>query len=522
MIGPWLAAGSTVARAADPADTIAGEAAAAAVRPDDGRPDDVRPGDALPPVFSGFVLFQAKATVDDLASTNPLLDGQVVGRLGGTNGVVVDPTVRSAYAEQRVSPFVTFAPRVLDGKGSLTAAFEVDFAFGDQAYGVGGNVGGGFGADQVNLQTRRLHADWFPSGEHHDLHVILGLQFVADSVTDPTRTTPDGLLRSGGGLALFGSEAAGLSAFGRWRDDWGTRLRYRIGSYTLVEQGLSLPDDVWLTMADVEVRPAQATGIGAHLWYLQDRSHAGGALALGPTGSLWELQGGPSLDPYDGYPPPANAPVDADLVWAGLDASFNAGLDRGPVGVRGVVLGNFGKIYAPIVHDDGVAGATATAEARLRWARGDGSVLRVTGLFATADDADPQRYTGVVTGNAYGVVGAPMPTTGGSLLFPDPGAIDRMVAVVSDLSNQGLGLVALSAGAGWDPIPDRVTLAAGTAVAATAAGTPVGTELNGRIAARPLVGCTVAARAAVVSPGPAAPLGGTPWTISLGVDWLLF
>lgn len=488
----------------------------------------IEPTVEAPPVLSAFALFQVRATLDDLASTNPLLDGQVVGRLGGTNGIIVDPTVRSAYTEQRFAPFLTWRPLALSGKAALSAAFEIDFAYGDEAYGTGGNVGGGFGADQVNLQTRRLHADFFPSTPHHAMHVVLGLQFVADSVTDPTATTPDGLLRSGGHLSLFGSEASGISLYGRIRDDWGTRLKYRLGAYTLVEQGLSLPDDVLLAMADVEVQPLADMAIGAHLWALQDRSGATGVLTLGPTGTMWELQGGPSLDPYDGYAPPPEAPVDADVVWAMVDAGYNARLDRGPAGIHGYLVANFGRIYAPIVHDDGISGFAVDVEGRLRWARGDGSVVRVEGVMSSGDDADPQRYTGVVTGNAWGIAGAPMPTHGTMLLFPDPRAVNRLVAVVSDLSGAGHGLVAASSTIGYDPIPSRMNVAAGAAFAATAAGQGWGTELNGRISGRPLLGLDVSGRAAVLLPGTAATavspeaFGGRPWMIAIGVDWLLF
>ena len=162
-----------------------------AAEPTEVRVADVRPSLPDPGGLRFFALFQARGTANDLASTNPFLDGQVVGRLGGTNGIVVDPTTTALYTEQRASGFLTWAPPVLSGKASLTAAFEVDFAYGDQAYGNGGNVGGGFGADQVNLQTRRLHADFYPSTAHHSVHVSVGLQFVADGVADPTASTPD-------------------------------------------------------------------------------------------------------------------------------------------------------------------------------------------------------------------------------------------------------------------------------------------------------------------------------------------
>lgn len=471
-----------------------------------------------------FALFQTRTTASDLASTNPLLDGQVVGQLGGTNGVTVDPEALALYSEQRAGAFLTYAPPVLSGDAALTAAFEVDWAFGDRSYGVGGNTGGGFGGDQVNLQTRRLHADFFPTlGSGHDVHVVVGLQWVGDGVNDPTASAPDELLRSGGRLMVLGSEAAGITLYGRLHDAWGDRVRWRLGTYTLLEQGLAVADDTWLSVADVQVHPAYATFVGAHLWYLQDRSGGtGGALGSGPTSALWQLQGGPAIDPYDGQVPPEGAPVDADVVWVGADAGFNAALDRGPAGVHGAALLNAGRVYAPVVHDDDILGGLADVEGRVRIAPGAGSVARIEGLLTSGAGADPQRYGGVVTANAWGVAGAIHATHGTMLLFPDPRAINRMVAVVSDVSAAGLGLRALSASIGYDPVPDRLTTTLGGAVATTADGTPWGSELNAHVVGEPLLLADVGLHGAVVLPGAASGLEAVPWTVVASLDWLVF
>jgi len=483
-------------------------------------PDAPSPATGL----DAFALFQARSTVNNLSSTNPLLDGQVVGLLGGLNGVVVSPEETAAYSEQRVNAFATYRPPVLGGQGGLSAAFEVDFAFGDASYGTGGNVGGGFGADQVNLQTRRLHADWWPSlGGGHDLHITAGLQFVSDSVNDPTATTPDGLLRSGGRMMFFASEAAGLTAHGSLSDGWGTRLRYRLGTYTLLEQATALPDDVWLSMADAEVAPAYATTVGLHAWYLQDRSGGtGGPLGIGPTSDLYQMQGGPKIDLYDGFPPPEGAPIDADIAWIGADAGYDSGLTMGPLGVHGAAFLNVGRMYAPIVHDDDIFGMVADAEMRLRWAPGSGSIARVEVVYGSAGGVDPQTYRGPVTGNAYGVAGALMPTHGTLLLFPDSRSINRMVGVVHDVSGAGLGLVGSSASVGYDPIPDRLTATLGGAMAWAADGTPFGTEVNVGISGEPLLFCDLGVYAATVLPGSAAGLDANPWTLYAAVDWLVF
>ncbi|MFT5685285.1 MAG: hypothetical protein ACI8RZ_006235, partial [Myxococcota bacterium] len=184
-------------------------------------------------------LYQARAATSNTITTGAL-DGQVIGALGGTNGTTVfvagqtdldgdgvadEGLGNSTWTEQRLNGFFTYAPPTLDGRASLTAGFEIDFLFGDGSYGVGGNAGGGFGADSVNLQTRRLHVS-FAATDH--LKVIAGLQFVADGVYDPTTSTMDDLIRAGGGLKFFGSEAAGVSVFGSHE-----AVRYRLGTYNL-------------------------------------------------------------------------------------------------------------------------------------------------------------------------------------------------------------------------------------------------------------------------------------------------
>jgi hypothetical protein len=205
----------------------------AAVRSTEPAPPE--PGDGF--TFLGWM--KTKASITDIGTSNPLIDGQVVGLLGGLNGTLVEHDVRAFYVEHRLNGYFTFAPPILDERVALTAGFEMDFAWGDNSYGVSGNTGGAFGADQVALQTQRLllsvHALDRPN---HELRVHLGLQFLADGPWDPTTSRPDDLFRAGGRLLFFGSDASGIAAYGRVRDGFSDRLIYRIGSYTLHEEGM--------------------------------------------------------------------------------------------------------------------------------------------------------------------------------------------------------------------------------------------------------------------------------------------
>ncbi len=477
---------------------------------------------ASSPSWSGFALVQTRTALTNLASTNPLLDGQVIGRLGGTNGVIVDPAARSAYTEQRVGAFATYRPEMLDGKAALTGAFEVDFAWGDRSYGVAGNTGAAIGGDMVNLQTRRLAAEFWPTTGPVQWHLVAGLQLLTDGAVDPSGARPDGLFRSGGKLMFWGTEAAGIAAYGRWTDQgWGDRLVWRLGSFTLYEQGLATADDVWLTVADAQLRPSWTTSLGLHAWYLQDRAGGtAGLLGSGPASALSEMQGGPTLDPYATVARPADAAIDADLVWLGADVGHNADLTQGPVGLTAAAFANVGRVYATVAPDIAVAGALADAELRVRYAPGR-SVLRAEGLFTTGDDLDPRRYRGVVTGNSYGIAGALYASHGTYLLFSDPGSINRMVAVVPDVSGAGRGVTAVTAGAAFDPLPHRLTTAVGFGTAADSSFATWGTEGNLRVTATPLPLLDLSWVAAACAPGPAAGGGPAAWATYLTVDWVV-
>lgn len=490
--------------------------AAVALAQDNGAPPEARRADVRPAAerpasgleFLGIA--NVRTSLTNVTSTNPLINGQLVGTLGG---LTTSTQEEAAHAtEQRVGAFFTYTPSLWDGALSLNAGFEVDFAFGDAAYGIGGNTGGGFGADQVNLQTRRLGVR---ARVAKDTFLVGGLQFVGDGSADPTGARPDDLFRSGGRLMFFGSEAAGLSLYGKVGD----QLRYRAGAYTLVELGLGQPDDITLYMADATWAPAYAQRLGLHVWMLRDRAGgAGGAFGTGPTSTLSELQGGPRLDLREDET--AAAPlVDADLLWLGLDHGWNAGLDRGRVGVTTLVVANLGRLYIEALEDINTRGVLADVEVRARIAAGEGSIARVELLYATGDDNDDTvDYDGIITGNSYGAVGAVHGTHGCLLLFPDVSAINRQVALVYDVAGGGEGVAAVTASVAVDPIPNRLTVGAGFGHARDSDFDRFGTELNARVTARPWVLTDVSLRGAVLL---GTELPQNPWIGLLTFDWVV-
>lgn len=474
-----------------------------------------------PPPDDGFTflgLVQARISQTNVVPSTPYLDGQVVGVMGGINGTTTSEEERALVAEQRVNGFFTYAPPTLDGRVGLTAGFEVDFAYGDQSYQIGGNTGGGYGADQVNLQTRRMHANYKALTGDHQLNLVLGLQFVADGVYDPANSRLDDLSRTGGGLRFFGSEAAGLSAYGLVRNDGGEQLRYRLGAYTLYEEGSGLKDDITLYMGDLQASPAYASRVGLHAWYLRDSADGlGGLFGTGPTSTLSELQGGPKLSflNSDGTAPI----VDADLFYFSIDGGYNHRLDKGRFGAGGLALLNAGRIYIEGQTDVPVMGFLASGDVRYRYMRGDGSVLSLQALWSSADDEAKSQYTGILTGNSYGIVGAVWASHGCVLLLPDPKAINRQVAVLPDVSGAGRGLMVGLVSAGYDLVPNRLNLTVGAGQASDASGTPLGTEVNVKLTGKPWLFGDVSLVAAAL---PVTTFDVMPWMLYSSLDWVVF
>ncbi len=533
IFAPLLAVGIVAAQT--PLETRVADADAARRR-QEGDVDPVQPKGEDPGSGLRFVgLLQARAVATNVVTTNPFLDGQVVGVLGGTNGTTVlsdkgldldgdgevdDKLVGSRYVEQRALGFLSWAPGVFDGRVGLNAAFEIDFLWGDRSYGTGGNTGGGIGADQVNLQTRRLNASFRPRlGAGHDVELVAGLQFLGDGVANPGRASLDDLTRMGGGLRIWGTEAAGLAAYGRIHDSAGDKLRYRAGAFTLYENGVGLKDDAQLYVADVDVQADWRSHAGLHGWLLRDYSGgSGGVLGLGPTSQLSGLQGAPVLDlrtDPDGDP----LSVDADLLWLAVDGGFNHRLDKGPLGASGLALWNLGKLYALGAEDVLVRGWMVDAELRLRVAPGAGSVLRVEGLAASRDGTGRDQYTGVLTGNSYGIVGAIWASHGMLLLFQDPAAVNRSAPVVFDVSNGGMGLLAVTGSAGIDVVPNRLTVQANAGHARDGEAQTLGTELGGRLTWQPVFGTHIGLAAAQVW---GSRFDANPRTLMLSAESLLF
>ena len=148
--------------------------------------------------------------------------------------------------------------------------------WGDAAYGVGGNTGGGINAGQVNLQTLLANVDLRP--KDGDWNVVVGLQRIFDNVRDPNQTAVSTAQTSSFKLSYWGTQGVGISMFANLN----STTQSRFGYYQLYENVIQENDDVALWMFDLESRVSPLLEFGVDAWYVRDRGkNAGGISVLG-------------------------------------------------------------------------------------------------------------------------------------------------------------------------------------------------------------------------------------------------
>ena len=77
---------------------------------------------------------------------------------------------------------IAYTPRLFDGWATMRMSFELDWTWGDANYGAGGNFGGAFGADVVNMQTQNLFIEFRPQ---KNLFINAGLTRLFDNISVP-------------------------------------------------------------------------------------------------------------------------------------------------------------------------------------------------------------------------------------------------------------------------------------------------------------------------------------------------
>lgn len=474
-----------------------------------------------------------RTTASNIAPTSGILQGQVIGRLFGRNTTHTFEET-AFYTEQRFVPMFIYQPRILDGYATFRGLFKIDFTWGDVAYGTGNNAGGGLSAGQINLQTLMANIEIRPPGARWN--AVVGLQRIYDNVADPNVASLDYAQNHGYKLSYWGTQAVGLNSY----IDLSETTRARLGVYQLWENLILKNDDVWLAMLDVAHRVHPKLTLGADVWYLSDRAQGAGGISIlgqGLNSALADYNGAAVLDLPRGYT--------ADLVWIGMNASYNSGFALGgPWWADGFAMANTGAIRAS-GETISVLGLAANARLAYKYGRTARDFVSAEALFTTGDrdNTADGHVSSVITGNAYGSPVGIYTTGRAFLLFPDAQVVNRYYSAVHDIGNQGYGVTGAFLNLSHDFIPNRFSgkIGAATAFAGVApegGGRYVGSEVNLELKYNLKVFLTLGLHAAYLGLGdfydaprtvycpPNANCADVrpdnPWVVFTSLSWLMF
>lgn len=449
--------------------------------------DSLQPGmpKEYPQEFQFLALYYNHAVVSNVYSANPFT-GEVVGRLFGSNSSRTGgPT--AVYFEQRLLPFFIYQPKLFDGKAILRASFEIDWTWGDESYLAGGNRGGAFNADRVNIQTQNIELELVPS---KGWAVNLGMQRLYDTPYNPYRTGASTLLSTGYRLAFWGSDAAGISV----RRDWDFS-RVKAGFYQLYERDPERNNDVvlWEAMAETDVTPTWRQGFS--FWYVYDRANSQAGIATINEGLNSNLTGWMGTQffsfPYSDLSD-LNNRYAADIVWLGTFWSVNPEFTMGRWGMSGYAISNLGTVEY-FDKDSWKKGADIFGHAlNVRGGYKYGQTVddAVTAeVLYTSGDTDgnaDKKYEGVITGNMWGFPGSIYVGHGAYLLLPHGNVVNRYIAAIGDISNLGYGLTAVIVNAQTALVPNKLIAKIGGAtayslIAPKGGKSDIGTEINAKV-----------------------------------------
>lgn len=422
--------------------------------------------------FIGYLFNRFSAT--NIAPTNELLRGQIIGRLFGANTTTTVPQT-AIYGESRFVPLFVYRPAILDGSAVFRGLFKVDMTWGDAAYGVGNNTGGAISGATVNIQTLMANVELRPA-EHWN--VVVGLQRIFDNVRDPNVNTLWTNQTSGNRLMYWGTQGVGVSSYMQLSPLTDARLAY----FQLYENQIQFDDDVVLWMADAETQVDPLLEIGGSAWYVRDRGAGSGGVSVlgqGFNSSLVNYNGGARLQL--GTPK-----YQADVVWLGANAAYGRDFNQGRWWASALAMANIGSIdtvgsaggVGPAVDIFGITG-----HASLYYKTGQtlNDRIGIEALYTTgdADGASDGSYDGVVTGNTWGSPVGIYSSHRAFLLFPDAQVINRYYSAVHDISNLGYGTRALFLNYFNDLVPNKLSMKLGAATAFANEKPPLGGDFMG-------------------------------------------
>jgi hypothetical protein len=457
-----------------------------------------RDKDAPPQEFRLINYFFTRVTASNAIGDPSGLKGVSLGPYGMPAGsaVTTEAPGADAFVEQRWIPVLEYTPNFLDGRASFRAQFEIDYVWGRSANAAQQNEGGGLNADQLNVQTKNVNVAFYPWKDPELLTLLVGTQPLYDAPVDPTRTPLNDIIRTGYKLAFAGSDATGIQLltqrWGRGRLAWFPLNGAQPDKATRNDPRLAF---TWLAMADHAWELAPGTWLGGSLWLLRDATK-GEAFAFEGLVRAGPSSGG--LSAFTGTQPFQIERPTGTVAWAGLNAHHNIDFRTGRLGASGFFMFNAGAYQAnkagtALNQEVDVRGFAADAELLWNYGRTANDVATLEAIVSNGDD-DPTdgSYTGPFTLNYYGLPGAVFFNHRMLLLMPFTSTVGNYSGAVTDLSNQGSGLLALLASASRDLVPNRLSLKVGAGHArawaepvpyagSTTRGKILGTEVNAEV-----------------------------------------
>jgi hypothetical protein len=426
--------------------------------------------------FQFLAYFINQAVSSNFYPENVFMKGQVIGRLLGDNTTHTSDTATNFYFEQRIIPFFIYQPKLFNGKATLRASFEIDWTWGDQSYGTGGNLGGAISSDQVNLQTQNIVVEYRPAP---GWYINLGMQRLYDTPYDTYRTFAEKLVSTGYRLTYWGTDAVGIRIH-RAKDF----SRWTFGYFQLYENDIQENDDVTLQYATYEGDLTPLWKIGGSAYYVRDRGNGEGGVSIygqGLNSRLTQYNGTFRFDFDDDYK--------ADIVWLGTFFSRNADFMMDRIKLTGFANYNLGS--ADVKDGDNwkkgadIGGLGANLKIGYRYGQTTDDAIEAEAIFATGDNdrLEDGKYSGVITGNTWGAPAGIYISSGSYLLFPHGNVVNRFTPLVADLSNMGYGLLGGTLNLNRAFIPYRLKGKVGSAWAMSnvepqGGGKKLGLELN--------------------------------------------
>lgn len=475
--------------------------------------------------FIGY--FFTRHENSNTAPTNEFLKGQVVGRLFGGNTTRTSKAT-SRFTEQRFMPFITYSPRLFDGWAKMRMSFEFDWTWGDANYGAGGNFGGAYGADFVNMQTQNLFMEFRPQ---KNFFLNVGLLRFYDNVGVPWYTFTPHLLQKGYRLALFGSDATGVSAHWARKTD----ERWKFGAYQLYENNVEQQDDVVMFETMVEKDLSIDSSIGLSFHYLNDRANGEGGVSILGQGLNSGLSNYNGVFNFD----VGNTRHKADIFWVGANFHRDPLLLQRDLGASGFVWWNGGVLDPESGSSVDVSGVAANLRLAARWGAQREDQVSLDMVYTTGDEDNVAdgTYSGVLTGNNWTAPGAVFIGHPLYLLLPHGNVVNRFNAAVVDIQNIGYGLQAAAFSATHEIVPNkwRAKLSVGhgrSSADPVDGGSTIGTEFSGSLRWTMRVFLEAELHAAYLSLGdfydsPEVNGGDMerpddPWTVMATLKWIMF